>query len=116
MKVVTDLKTGSGRKCGKVPTMSGDRTAGARGVLRRTAGCEGVEQREEEPEDEGDEDMRDGGVPFFVNRGGLPVNEDTWERMWRHVARIHPEGEAVGSKIRGVSDLPKVRTVHPFHL
>ncbi|KAG9336484.1 hypothetical protein JZ751_002831 [Albula glossodonta] len=88
--------------------MSADRTAGAVGVLRSTAGCEGVEQREEEQEDEGDEDMRDGGMPFFVNRGGLPVNEDTWERMWRHVARIHPEGEAVGQRIRGASDLPKI--------
>ncbi|KAJ8396846.1 hypothetical protein AAFF_G00011690 [Aldrovandia affinis] len=76
--------------------MSGDRTAGAGGVLRSTTGCEVLEQREEEQEDEGDEDMRDGGMPFFVNRGGLPVNEDTWERMWRHVSRIHPAGEAVG--------------------
>ncbi|KAJ8290446.1 hypothetical protein GJAV_G00012990 [Gymnothorax javanicus] len=88
--------------------MSGDRNAGAGGVLRRTTGYEGVEQREEEQEDEGDEDLRDGGIPFFVNRGGLPVNEDTWERMWRHVARIHPEGDAVGRRIRGASDLPKI--------
>lgn len=65
--------------------------------------------REEEQEEEGEEDLRDGGVPFFVNRGGLPVDEPTWERMWRHVARIHPEGERVAQRIRGASDLPKVR-------
>lgn len=76
-------------------------------MLRSTVGFEGVEERDEEQEDEGEEDLRDGGVPFFVNRGGLPVEEETWERMWRHVARIHPNGEATGKQIRGASDLPK---------
>ncbi|XP_056152354.1 tubulinyl-Tyr carboxypeptidase 1 [Lampris incognitus] len=67
-----------------------------------------VEERDEEQEDEGEEELRDGGVPFFVNRGGLPVEEETWERMWRHVARIHPNGEALAKGIRGVTDLPKI--------
>lgn len=68
---------------------------------------------EEQQEEEGEEDLRDGGVPFFVNRGGLPVDEPTWERMWRHVGRIHPEGERVAQRIRGAADLPKVRHPHP---
>uniref|UniRef100_A0A667YAZ9 Vasohibin 1 n=1 Tax=Myripristis murdjan TaxID=586833 RepID=A0A667YAZ9_9TELE len=76
------------------------------GMLRATAGS--VEERDEEQEDEGEEELRDGGVPFFVNRGGLPVDEETWERMWRHVARIHPNGEALGKRIRGATDLPKI--------
>lgn len=65
-------------------------------------------QRDEEPEEEGDEDLRDGGVPFFINRGGLPVDEATWERMWKHVAKIHPDGEKVALRIRGATDLPKI--------
>ncbi|XP_052435769.1 tubulinyl-Tyr carboxypeptidase 1 [Carassius gibelio] len=64
-------------------------------------------ERDEEQEDEG-EDLRDGGIPFIINRGGLPINEETWEQMWRHVARIHPDGEAVARRIRGTSDLPKI--------
>lgn len=75
-------------------------------MLRATAGS--VEERDEEQEDEGDEELRDGGVPFYINRGGFPVDEETWERMWRHVARIHPNGEALGREVRGAADLPKV--------
>uniref|UniRef100_A0A8C5QD68 Vasohibin 1 n=1 Tax=Leptobrachium leishanense TaxID=445787 RepID=A0A8C5QD68_9ANUR len=50
----------------------------------------------------------DGGVPFYVNRGGLPVDDPTWERMWTYVARIHPDGESLARSIRGASELPRV--------
>lgn len=70
-----------------------------------------VQERDEEPEDEGEEELRDGGVPFYVNRGGFPVDEETWERMWRHVARIHPNGEDLGRTIRAATDLTKVMHV-----
>ncbi|XP_026209441.1 tubulinyl-Tyr carboxypeptidase 1 isoform X2 [Anabas testudineus] len=75
-------------------------------MLRATVGS--VEERDEEQEDEGEEELRDGGVPFYINRGGFPVDEETWERMWRHVARIHPNGEDLGKEIRGATDLPKI--------
>lgn len=77
--------------------------------VRRLETSEGASaQRDDEPEEEGEEDLRDGGIPFFVNRGGLPVDEPTWERMWKHVAKIHPDGEKVAQRIRGATDLPKI--------
>lgn len=66
------------------------------------------QERDEEPEDDGEEELRDGGLPCNVNRGGFPVDEETWDRMWRHVARIHPSGEHLEKEIRGATDLPKI--------
>ncbi|OBS77491.1 hypothetical protein A6R68_16090 [Neotoma lepida] len=83
--------------------------AAAHSGIKRLETSEGASaQRDEDPEDEGEEDLRDGGIPFFINRGGLPVDEATWERMWKHVAKIHPDGEKVALRIRGATDLPKI--------
>lgn len=96
--------------------MPGARVTGAEGAQHKSGvseglvGYAGLTQREEEADDEGEDDLRDGDVLFFVNRGGLPVDEATWERMWRHVSRIHPEGDVIGRKIRGATDLPKIPT------
>lgn len=93
------------RTCVSQPCAS---TSSDRHTMIRTAqSLGGGEERDEEQEDEG-EDQRDGGIPFIINRGGLPINEETWEMMWRHVARIHPDGEAVAKRIRATSDLPKI--------
>lgn len=48
------------------------------------------------------------GVLFYVNKGGFPVGKKTWERMWRHVEKIHPKGAQMVHSIRNSQQLVKV--------
>ncbi|KAL5008144.1 hypothetical protein ScPMuIL_013725 [Solemya velum] len=48
------------------------------------------------------------GVLFWVNKSGFPVDDYTWERMYDHVSRIHPDNKTMVHKIRSCKDLPQM--------
>lgn len=59
---------------------------------------------------ESDDQQDENFVLFWVNKNGFPVDSQTWERMWDHAAKIHPNGQGMMQKIRFASDLTHVST------
>ena len=60
---------------------------------------------------EDEEELTEDGVLFYVNQSGCPMDDRTWNRMWDHVAKIHPDGYSMIYKIRDKSDLPDVSLI-----
>ena len=57
---------------------------------------------------EKEEAHEENGVLFWINKSGFPIDDHTWDRMWEHASKIHPQGHDIVCNIRHRSDLPQV--------
>ena len=67
-----------------------------------------ISLRDSKSRTEKTETNEDNGVWFLVNKNGFPVDDTTWDRMWEHVSKIHPDGPKKFHSVRGNTDLPQV--------
>ena len=37
---------------------------------------------------------------WHVNKSGFPICQETWDRMWSHIAMVHPNGHEIALSIR----------------
>ena len=60
-----------------------------------------------------------GGYWWHVNKSGFPIAEETWSKMWQHIADVHPEASQISQEIRGQSlkrvPIPPSPIVSPSH-
>ena len=59
-----------------------------------------VEEEDRDSEDE-QEKPKEYDSWWHVNKSGFPICEETWEKMWRYVESVHPDGTEVARRIRG---------------
>ena len=51
---------------------------------------------------------------WHVNKGGFPICQETWERMWKYVAVAHPEGQRIAQSIREKTTKKVQHVVHNY--
>ena len=92
----------------RVPEPEDQPRAAVRRKLKMKRNVTQISVRDSKSRADKEETTEDNGVWFLVNKNGFPIDEITWNRMWDHVAKIHPEGPKTFHCVRGNSDLPQV--------
>lgn len=49
------------------------------------------------------ESQRKASFWWHVNKNGFPIVEETWSKMWQHIADVHPDAAKIAESIRGQS-------------
>lgn len=73
--------------------------------------CASLDNREDEESKQDVPSEDESGVLFYVNKDGFPISKKTWERMWRHVEKIHPKGAQMVHSVRHSQQLAKVKSI-----
>lgn len=80
----------------------GDKFQGLWGMDRDASKSDDEDDKSKEPS------FTPGGVLFYVNKDGVPLSSKTLQKMWDHVAKVHPDGEQMVEGIQTSDSLPKV--------
>uniref|UniRef100_H2YLS2 Vasohibin-like protein n=1 Tax=Ciona savignyi TaxID=51511 RepID=H2YLS2_CIOSA len=52
----------------------------------------------------------DDNIPFYINKNGFPIDEKTWERLWRYAGKIYPDAKNEIEEIKNSPNLMDVST------
>ena len=59
------------------------------------------------------------GYWWHVNKSGFPITEETWSKMWQHIADVHPDAAQISTSIRGQIlkrvPIPPCPSINPAH-
>ena len=75
----------------------------------KTDNANGDVNPDEDDDDDDDDDKaeeennEDDGILFYVNKDGLPMKHDTWQRMWSHAAKLYPDAAKTINTIRNTA-------------
>ncbi|XP_002130486.2 tubulinyl-Tyr carboxypeptidase 2-like isoform X1 [Ciona intestinalis] len=50
----------------------------------------------------------DDNILFYINKNGFPVDDKTWEKMWRYAGKIYPDAKSRIEKIKNNENLNKI--------
>lgn len=60
----------------------------------------------DQPEESKSDDEQDlNNFPFYVNKSGFPIEEKTWDRMWRFAEKMYPDAHGDMYSIKNAEEI-----------